>query len=643
MTDTSDDWRSFLVRWSQEWADAQDPGPALGPTADEGHLRDEEPLRTRWLGFPPAPEEKIRVLEKRLGCRLPPSYRSFLAVSDGWRHAGGFVWLLAGTDEARWHEDEGELSEFFPGELDDDSTPEEALLAGMWARALRLSVESDAVHVLLDPGDVDDSGEWAVYSYASWRASPPERHASFRTFMEAMYREFHLLQVDRSERAGREFVNATTRAQDAAVEAARLDALGGRYERASTALAEALAYGRPRAAGLRDQIRRLLGETYMVYFHGLTADPLYAPEVLPVLETWHRGGGSSTHLMRNASDAVHEAAVDELLSRVREGTFRYTAGGPFGRALEEAREMARWGGTDAAWRTLCAALPQWRPLGPDHIAPVGLFADPLLGPLITPERGRELLATPRAGQRGDAPAPPVDLDAPGLAWLAEDSDDNPEPYRFLLVEGVEPHELPGRIGADESAGLNRPAQWWEARTRFPGDGGGSGATWEEGALASVGRAGSGWSFAFEPRPVGGFHERRFVSPGIAASAGTRAVTVWSEPSNGRRPAVFHLSVAENGEEAYGFTVRGTTTGRQGAVPGSLDPDRLFPQDAPDEERLGKGRLGERRALAALADEFGLGLPRFALRHGSLHTFRTRPWHRPPGPEDMYAMFHVARE
>ncbi|ADI12559.1 hypothetical protein SBI_09441 [Streptomyces bingchenggensis BCW-1] len=122
------------------------------------------------------------------------------------------MWLLAGTAAVRWHEAAAGLAEYFPGDLGDDPTPEEQLLAGMWERALQLDAESDMVYVLLDPGDVDDAGERAVYCYASWRASPPERYASFRVFMEAMYREFHSLQVNRSERAGAVFVNATTRA-----------------------------------------------------------------------------------------------------------------------------------------------------------------------------------------------------------------------------------------------------------------------------------------------------------------------------------------------------------------------------------------------------------------------------------------------
>ncbi|MEU9238365.1 SMI1/KNR4 family protein [Streptomyces sp. NPDC048385] len=622
MTDTGEDWRPFLARWSQEWADAQD--------GEDVQARDEEPVRTRQLGFPPAAEERIQALEERLGHRLPPSYRSFLTVSDGWRHAGGFVWVLAGTGRARWHEDAAGLSEYFPGELDDDPTPEDELLAGMWARALQLDVESDAVYVLLDPGDVDEAGEWAVYTWAPWRAEPPTRYGSFRAFMEAMYREFHRLQVSRSERSGPVFANATTRALDASVAAARLDALAGRYEQAAATLAEAVAHGRPRASGLHDQIRRLLGQTYMVSFQGLAADPVYAPEIMPVLVAeharMHRDGPLGAFDLPGSSDAVR-AAADDVLRRIREGTYRYTAEGPFGRAVQEARELARWGDTDAAWHTLRAALPDWRPLSPEHLAPLGLCADPLLGPLITPDRGRELLATPRAGQPGDTLPPTADLDPPGLAWLA---DERPgtllTSYRFLLVEGVAPPRLPSRLAAagTEPAALNAPATLWDARTRFRADE--SVPPWADTALTAVGRAGPGWSFAFEAAPRGGFDARRFVSPGLAASRGTRTVTVWSEPSRDHRPGVFHLSVAENGEELYGCTARGTTAEHRGVVP---EPLRL-PAGGPDAHRR-----HEHRALEALAAEYGVRLPRLALTQGRLHTFRTRPWNRAPGPGEPY--------
>ncbi|MEU6198018.1 SMI1/KNR4 family protein [Streptomyces sp. NPDC047061] len=621
MTDTSGDWRSLLVRWSQEWADAQD---------GDRPARDDEPMRTRWLGFPPAPEDRIQALEERLGHRLPPSYRTFLTVSDGWRNAGGFIWVLAGTGQVRPHEDAAGLSEDFPGELDDDPTPEDELLAGMWGRALQLDVESDAVYVLLDPGDVDEAGEWAVYTWAPWHGDVPTRYGSFRTFMEAMYRQFHHLAVSHSERGGPVFDNTTTRALDASVTAARLDALGGRYEQAATTLADAVAFGRPRAPGLHDQIRRLLGETYLVSFRGLTADPEYAPEIVPVLAAEHarmrRDGDLAAHDLPGASEAIREAAADAL-RHIREGTYRYTADDPFGRAVEEARELARWGDTDAAWHTLRAALPDWRPLGPEHLAPVGLLADPLLGPLITPDRGRELLATPRAGQPGAAPPPTADLDPPGLAWLADESPGTfLTSYRFLLVEAVAPPRLPSLVTAtdDGCATLNALATPRDARMRFRAAE--SVPPWADTALTAVGRAGPGWSFAFEARPGGSFDERRFVSPGLAASRGTRTVTVWSEPPRDQRPGILFLSVAENGEERYGFTARGTMTEHRGPVPESL----RFPPDGPDEHRR-----HERRTLEALTTELGVHLPRFALTRGRLHTLRTRPWNRAPGPGEAY--------
>lgn len=72
----------------------------------------------------------------------------------------------------------------------------------------------------------------------------------------------------------------------------------------------------------------------------------------------------------------------------------------WGRAVAEARELARWGATDAAWRVLRDALPLWEAPGPSLIAPIGLLADPVLGPLVTPERGREIPRdTPGRGDR----------------------------------------------------------------------------------------------------------------------------------------------------------------------------------------------------------------------------------------------------
>ncbi|MCT9007329.1 SMI1/KNR4 family protein [Streptomyces rhizosphaerihabitans] len=631
MTDTTAfDWRPFLLSWSGEWADSLQDGETRGED-------DESALQARWLGFPPASEERITAMEERLGLRMPPSYREFLKVSDGWRHAGGFVWLLAGTGDARWHNNESGLADMYEEDLDEDAGPEARREAGIWRRGLQLDVESDITHVLMDPEDVDEDGEWAVYTWASWRAAPPERYANFLEFMRDMHREFHRLRARQSD-GEPEFANDTTRRLDTLVEEARLEALSGGWERAVKALDEAKEYGRPRAAGLGDQIRRLLGQTYMVYFEDLVTDPQYAPDLLPPLVAEHaahshRDDSTLRFHLRGADDDVVSLAY-ATLDQVRNGMYRYTAAGPFGEAVERARELARWGESDRAWRTLMDALPLWEPLGPDHLAPLGWVADTVLGPLLTPERGRELLSTPRGGQAGEAPRPTAGLDPGGLAWLAEpDPGNSRTSFRFVLVEGVKPQELPGRLADGDDTVLNGPLTFWEAYRRsrrnqreF--------SSYDDRALMAVGQAGTGWSFAFDGDPAA-FDQRRFVSPAAAASEGTRTVVVWSGLRTRRGNPFFHLSVARDGAEQYAFTYADGETRQSGAIPRALDPSRYF-------DALEDAAEVERSLLEAVTEEFGAHLPRHAIVNGRLHTFATRSWTRPPRNGETYMVIRMGR-
>ncbi|WP_337662931.1 hypothetical protein [Streptomyces sp. MNU103] len=162
------------------------------------------------------------------------------------------------------------------------------------------------------------------------------------------------------------------------------------------------------------------------------------------------------------------------------------------------------------------------------------------------------------------------------------------------------------------------------------------APWEDRAVVAVGRTGSGWAFGFDPaaRTRGPGH--LFASPAAEASRDGRAVVLWTCRGRDDVPAVFHLSVAERGEELYAFTVRGTEVERSGAVPGGLDPDRVL-LSADDADR-------ERRLLAALEEEFALSLPRHALTEGVLPELTTRSWNRGPreGEAFAYATVGVGR-
>lgn len=619
-------WHEFLGRWQEEWVPR--------PDADE----DGEQILVR-PGLPGADEAAIAVAEERLGRRLPPSYRGFLAASDGWHvDQTAAIYQLGGAADIDWFQDPYDMTSLYEPGPGDDPREEDVLLAGMWRRALRLETDSDMSHALLDPGDSDLDGEWALYVYKGWSGEVPDRYPSFRAYMEAMYRGFH---ADRAVRP--DFVNATTRAQDAHVEEARLLALRGRYEEAVPLLEEASSFGRPRSAVLLSQLRQLLAPSGSQGYGHLVADPLYVSEILP-LEAMEQAngrgwsGGDELWLrMMVARGAVSEIA-EAVLGAVRDGTHQYAPPGPWGRAVAEAREVARWGATDAAWHVLRDTLPLWEAPGPLMVVPLGLLADPVLGPLITPERGREILATPRAGETGPAPEPVPDLDPPGLAWLAGPFRYGQplDGYRCVWVEGADPAGLPALIG-EEGAELSAPVDLSRSFRRAPQPHEREGVElWEDRAVVAVGRTVEGWAFAFDGPSHRHLHGLS-LSPAAAASSSGRAVVVWCDP---RRPspddpAAFHVSVAEHGEELYAFTVRGTEIQRSGAIPEPLDPARLFrPEDAALDNEL--------RVLEALHTELRLSLPRFALTQGRLHTFTTRSWTRAPHTGESFAYVRFVR-
>jgi hypothetical protein len=179
MSDASFNWHDFLGRWQEEWV------PRAGRDEDGGHSH-------VLLGRPGADGAAIAAAEERLGRRLPPSYREFLAVSDGWhveQTAG--VYQLGGAADIGWFRDPFDLTSVYEENLGDHPSEADVLLAGMWQRALRLETDSDMSYALLDPGDSDQAGEWALYLYKGWGGELPDRYESFRAYMEAMYRSFH--------------------------------------------------------------------------------------------------------------------------------------------------------------------------------------------------------------------------------------------------------------------------------------------------------------------------------------------------------------------------------------------------------------------------------------------------------------------
>lgn len=627
-----DNWQWFLERWNAQWT-------AVRRLTDSEEA-DEEDLTAGGLGFPPAGERRTAALEQRLGTALPPSYRAFLQVSDGWRHAGSSVYLLAGTGDADWHRDPMGMKALHEEQLDEGSAPSDVLMAGMWERALRLSLDSDMTDVLLDPGDTDENGEWAVYVHKGWSGEHPERYGSFAAFMREAHRKFVADQGDDPR-----FEDELTRELDASVERARVACLAGEdVDAPAAALGEARSFGRPRARVLREQIDTMLGRVGHLPVPPNMADPMYVREVMPVLALEHcRSGRDDDWILRRHGEEGREAAK-AALAAARERTFRYVSPGAFGRAVDEAREQARWGDADTAWRTLATAVPDWEPYGPEHLAPIGLTADPLLGPLVTPERGRHILTTPRAGHGGRTGTPVVGPERDGgwgLGWVAQD--DRPDSsYRFVAVQGFTPRALAERLCGGEPLAPHTERELWRLR-HLGGDTRGRFLY----RVGSCGGAGD-WSFAYDHAPEA-YQYGRVRGLGAVVAPGTRSVSVWCErnPVPGRGCTdVFHFSYAEDGETRFTVVARAGAAEATGTAPDGLDPalfgtalfDGAPPVPAADGTGPGLARDAETRALDAIGAAFGIGLPRFALRQGSLHAAWGPSWIRPPGPGEPVLTF-----
>ncbi len=161
------EWKAYLQECSRRIIDVgEDSGPILP----------EEAIRSGWLGCDSASSSAIRQAEKRLGVKLPPSFRAFYAVSNGWRTVGSFIYAVPPVEKVFW------VSEAEPGiyenavviEAEFGSDPrvdmrEYAYEGGTQVkRSLAVSSWGEGSTWLLDPGTVSDKGEWAGGRHSSW-------------------------------------------------------------------------------------------------------------------------------------------------------------------------------------------------------------------------------------------------------------------------------------------------------------------------------------------------------------------------------------------------------------------------------------------------------------------------------------------
>ncbi|GAB2585209.1 hypothetical protein Aab01nite_53160 [Paractinoplanes abujensis] len=171
---TAEQWRAHLTEYSADFLRVAD--------ADQRRELGDERVASGWLGFAGASPAALAAAEQRLGVGLPPGYRAFLQASDGWLEMSPFVWTMRTTADVGWLRD---LEPEMIGAGDEDDE--------LMARALLVSADADACFWLLDPGDVNDEGEWAAYVWASWYPGLGDRHDSFADLVAAERESFEEL------------------------------------------------------------------------------------------------------------------------------------------------------------------------------------------------------------------------------------------------------------------------------------------------------------------------------------------------------------------------------------------------------------------------------------------------------------------
>lgn len=182
------DWRAFLSRWSIQLM-ASDLAKRVSP----------KPKSKDWLGYPPATETQVRALEKRIGMPLPPSYRTFLLTTNGWRRTTPFIAAVRPARRVDFYRVENLeavsiWSEAGGANVSDPDyfsyIPDRgADYCGEHVEALlQISDEEDGVY-LLNPMAVTTDAEWEAWFLAPW-VPGARRYPSFAHMMRSEHQSF---------------------------------------------------------------------------------------------------------------------------------------------------------------------------------------------------------------------------------------------------------------------------------------------------------------------------------------------------------------------------------------------------------------------------------------------------------------------
>ncbi|MBI1257440.1 MAG: hypothetical protein GC204_08210 [Chloroflexi bacterium] len=200
------DWKTWLERWNRELFDHLDMEEFFEYMQPQQDIPTEV-ITARWFGYPGAAEAEIEALETRLGgVRLPPSYRQFLQVSNGFRQPSELVHRIFDTSEVEWfrvnHQEQIDimLDPHLPWrDRPRVFTPDDYELYMPDALVISATEIAGSATYLLNPRVVNEDGEWEAFYYANW-VPGADRYPSFWDLMQREYDYFqYFLQAEEAE------------------------------------------------------------------------------------------------------------------------------------------------------------------------------------------------------------------------------------------------------------------------------------------------------------------------------------------------------------------------------------------------------------------------------------------------------------
>jgi hypothetical protein len=187
-------WQQLLRQWTQDIF------------VDDDFLSDQVPrdvIRSGWLGYPGATEAQLVATEHRLGVQLPPSYRTFLQTTNGWRQLTSYIYQIWPTEGVDWFAVKNQsliniwinsYAHALPISDQDYFVYGEEQYAPRFRprylqSALEISECDDGTVYLLNPQVVTPAGEWEAWLLAPWLPGA-HRYPSFWELMVSEHSSF---------------------------------------------------------------------------------------------------------------------------------------------------------------------------------------------------------------------------------------------------------------------------------------------------------------------------------------------------------------------------------------------------------------------------------------------------------------------